>query len=244
MSTAGDGIGRPAITALRRRKATRWLGGVCAVGLLATGVAGPAMAAPAIHGAKRTPAVGTEPFFTDVYQIGGNGNLIHVDPRTASDSTALFNLAGMPLGETWGQFRVATASSGAKIVRTLSGDATDFLITLSGLFPNGVYSLFYRTFGPDSHPPVCADEPSTALTARYPRRQKPDASSFVADSSGKASFHARVAGRLLDAQSVTLSVVYHFDGHVYGAVPDLGDSLGCRSSYGEDAMRQLLIVQK
>ena len=201
-------------------------------------------AAPATLGTKWSPDVAVEPFAGDVFQVSGSGDLIPVDPRTTPDGTALFNLAGEPLGETWGQFRAATASSQARIATTPSGDATDVRITLSGLFPNGVYSLFYRTFVPDSVNPVCSSDPTIALTARDPE-QSPDASSFVADSSGAASFYAHVAGRLIDAQNVTIALVYHFDGKVYGAVPNHGETLvPCRSSFGADAMRQLLIFQK
>ena len=42
-----------------------------------------------------------------------------------------------------------------------------------------------------------------------------------------------------------IDVIYHFDGHTYGAVPNAGESRpGCLSSFGIDALRQFLIVQK
>ena len=41
---------------------------------------------------------------------------------------------------------------------------------------------------------------------------------------GGAFFHARVAGRLLDATSFQIIVIYHFDGHPYGPVPNAGES--------------------
>ena len=65
---------------------------------------------------------------------------------------------------------------------------------MTGLIPDGVYSLFYRTLSPDSANPVCGAtvDPFVAMTARFPQRQAPDPSSFVADSSGGAFFHARV----------------------------------------------------
>ena len=117
---------------------------------------------------------------------------------------------------------------------------------MTGLVPGGVYSLFYRTFGPDSVNPVCGPvEPTVALTAKSPERQTPDADSFVSDSSGGASFHARVAGRLLDAAQFQIVLIYHFDGNVYGAVPTAGEANGnCQPTYGVDDMRQLVIIQK
>jgi hypothetical protein len=79
--------------------------------------------------------------------------------------------------------------------------------------------------------------------------QQPDASSFVADAHGDAHFIGRVAGHLLDAQRVQYSVIYHFDGHTYGDLANDVEFLtqgtsNCRSSFGVDAMRQLLIIQK
>ena len=67
----------------------------------------------------------------------------------------------------------------------------------------------------------------------------------MSDSSGGASFHARVAGRLLDAAQFQIVLIYHFDGNVYGAVPTAGEANGnCQPTYGVDAMCQLVIIQK
>ena len=49
-----------------------------------------------------------------------------------------------------------------------------------------------------------------------------------------------------------MSVIYHFNGQTYGPVANEAESLGpvasqgglCRSSYGVDAMRQMLIIYK
>ena len=110
---------------------------------------------------------------------------------------------------TWGQLSSATATSEVK----QGGNHTAFDVRLSGLIPNGVYSLFYRTFNPDSNNAICPNvEPTVALTARHPDRQQPDADSFVADSAGNAEFDGVVAGRLLDAQQLQVAVIYHFDG--------------------------------
>jgi hypothetical protein len=204
------------------------------------------VAAAGAHAATRgrTPSVALEAFAGDVFQLGSNGSLIAVDPRTASDTAALYNAEGDSLNTTWGQWRAATGSSLAKTIIRPAGTATDLRITVGGLFPNAVYSLFYSTIGPQSVNPVCATEPLVALTARRPARQQPDASSFVTDGSGAASFHARVPGTLLDAQSFIIFVIYHFDGKVYGSLPNAGDSARCRSTFGVDANRQLLIIQK
>ena len=44
------------------------------------------------------------------------------------------------------------------------------------------------------------------------------------------------------------SVIYHSDGQAYDPFPNRGEQVtagpDCRSSFGADAMRQLLIIQK
>jgi len=78
----------------------------------------------------------------------------------------LYNLAGNALNLTWGQWSSATAESYAWTVTYHGTTYTDLLIRMSGLVPNGVYSLFYRTFGPDTNNPICPNvEPTVALTA-------------------------------------------------------------------------------
>jgi hypothetical protein len=196
---------------------------------------------------------GVLPFAGDVYTLGSNGLLIGVDPSTTPPSAPLFNLGGQPLNLTWGQFSSAKAKSYAWTDTFGGVTHTDFAIGMGGLVPNGVYSIFYRTFGPDSNNAFCPDvEPQIALTAAFPQFQKPDSSSFVASGSGKALFIGRVAGNLLAATQLEEDVIYHFDGKTYGPVANFGESQGpdaslgglCRSSYGIDAMRQFLIIQK
>lgn len=201
--------------------------------------------------ATATSVVGIIPFPGDVYVLNSEGALIPVDPSSTPASAPLFNLAGDAMNVTWGQFSSATATSDAESVANNGSDYyTDFQIALSGLIPGGVYSLFYRTFNPDSNNSACPNvEPTVALTSRLPQTQQPDPDSFIASSSGGAVFDARVAGDLLAAQQLLVSVIYHFDGHTYGPVPNQAESEGpqangeCRSSYGIDAMRQFLIVQ-
>lgn len=136
-------------------------------------------------------------------------------------------MAGDPLNVTWGQWSSATAKSYAWTVTYKGTTYTDFLIGMSGLVPNGVYSLFYRTFGPDSNNAVCPNvEPSVALTAASPQFQKPDPDSFIANGSGNALFFASVPQDLLTATQLQVSVIYRFDGHTYGPVANFAESQG------------------
>jgi hypothetical protein len=198
-----------------------------------------------------TPDVGIVPFAGDVYTTSSNGTLIPVFPGSTPLSAPLYNLAGGALNVTWGQWSSATATSYAWTVTFKGTTYTHFAIGMSGLVPDGVYSLFYRTFAPDSNNAFCPDvEPSIALPAAFPRPQKPDPDSFIAGSSGKALFVASVAQDLLAAQQLSISVIYHFNGQTYGPVANAAEAAGpvnnglCRSSYGVDAMRQMLIIQK
>jgi len=235
------------------RRPRRVIAAVIAVGAVCMALA---VRAPSA-GASTTfttpaPDVGIIPFTGDVYALDQYGNLVPVLITSTSLSAALYNEAGDPLNVTWGQFSSATAKSYAW-TDTLNGTHTDFLIRMSGLIPNGVYSLFYRTFSPDSNNAICPNvEPSIALTSAFPELQRPDPDSFVASSSGRALFIASVAQNLLAAQNLTISVIYHFNGQTYGPVANAAEAAGpvasnnglCRSSYGVDAMRQLLIIQK
>jgi hypothetical protein len=198
-----------------------------------------------------TADTGIIPFAGDVYSLGSEGNLIPVSLPATPLSAPLYNVAGDPMNLTWGQFSSATATSYAWTITNHGTTYTDFLIGMSGLVPHGVYSLFYRTFSPDSDNAFCPiTEPTVALTAAFPQFQKPDSDSFIASSSGKALFFAGVAQNLLAAQQLQVSVIYHFNGQTYGPVANQAESQGpvdgglCGSSYGIDAMRQFLIIQK
>jgi hypothetical protein len=108
--------------------------------------------------------------------------------------------------------------------------------------------VFYATIGPDSEIPLCPGvERSLALPSIF-SNQEPEASWFVADQLGLADFHGHVDGAVLDAQQVFLSMVYHPDGETCGELPNRGEFLtqgdDCRSSFGHDAVRQLLVLQK
>jgi hypothetical protein len=235
------------------RRPRRVIAAVIAVGAVCMALA---VRAPSA-GASTTfttpaPDVGIIPFTGDVYALDQYGNLVPVLITSTSLSAALYNEAGDPLNVTWGQFSSATAKSYAW-TDTLNGTHTDFLIRMSGLIPNGVYSLFYRTFSPDSNNAYCPDvEPAVALTSAFPRLQKPDPDSFNATSSGTALFLGRVAGNLLAAAQLQVNVIYHFNGQAYGPVANEAEAQGpvaslgglCGSSYGIDALRQFIIMQK
>ena len=79
--------------------------------------------------------------------------------------------------------------------------------------------------------------------------QQPDAASFVADARGRAEFHARVPGDLFAVTMLAYTVIYHADGQTYGPLANRSESESqgdaeCRSSYGVDAIRQVLIWQQ
>ena len=241
----------------RRRQSHRSRYVIAAVIAVASVCVALAVQAPVAHASTiltpPTKDVGIIPFPGDVYTLNYQGALVPVDPTSTPASAPLYNLAGNALNLTWGQFSSATATSSAWTDTLSGGTHTDFLIGIGGLIPNGVYSLFYRTFNPDSNNAFCPNvEPSIALTAVFPQLQKPDPDSFIASSSGKALFVGRVAGNLLAAQNLEISVIYHFNGQTYGPVANQAEAQGpvasnnglCRSSYGIDAMRQMLIIQK
>ena len=143
-----------------------------------------------------------------------------MDPASTPASAPLFNLAGNSLGLTWGQISAGTEKSVA-------------WTETYGLVPNGVYSLFYRTFNPDSNNSVCPNvEPTVAVTAAFPQFQKPDQDSFVANASGQALFFASVPAPLLAAQQLQVVVIYHFDGKTYGPVANFGEAHSCQRTYG------------
>jgi hypothetical protein len=204
-----------------------------------------ALAAPAF--ARPDYQDGVEPFARDVFVIVGS-TLRNPDDTTAADAN-LFNTAGVSLGLDWGQFSSASATARAQQLGGASDPQTDVRVDLTALVPGGLYSLFYITLGPDSENPLCPGvERSLPLTAFHPSIDQPDPASFYADATGAASFHGRVPGALLDAQQLIYTVVYHAFGQSYGSLPNAGESLtqdsGCRSSFGEDSMRQSLILQK
>ena len=142
----------------------------------------------------------------------------------------VFTVSGVNLHLTWGQWSAATGTSAVHC----AGGRTRARFDLSGLIPGGVYSIFHVTFNPTSHNPVCSNSGEVATVE-----------SFTADAGGNARLHAEDAGCLLDAEELRYDVIYHADGNTYGALPDRGDAVsGCRNSFGSDALRQFIIIQK
>jgi hypothetical protein len=187
-----------------------------------------------------------EPFAGDVYVA--NGPILENPTFETSSDTQLFNVAGTPLGVTWGEWKGASSTSRARTVDRRSRTYTNVRVQMSGLVPEGVYSLFYATFEPDSRNPLCPGQERLLPLRSRDKDQSPDRSSFVAGTNGEATFYARVNGRLLDARRVVYAAIYHFDGLTYHPLPNRGEFVtqgdDCRSSFGADAMRQLIVVQK
>jgi len=183
-----------------------------------------------------------ETFARDVFVIVG-ASLRNPDDTTAPDA-ALFNNAGVNLGATWGQWKGASATSRAQS----NGKNTDLRIQLTGLIPGGVYSLFYGTLSPDSENPLCPGVERTLPLISTDKRQSPDPASFVAGADGTAEFRGTAQGDLLTPYQSFITLVYHLDGHTWYPLPNHGEfntqGSDCRSSFGEDAMRQLIIWQK
>lgn len=189
---------------------------------------------------------GVQVFNRDVFWLDGV-TLRNPDANTP-DSARLFSVVGASLDVTWGMWKRASAQSTALALGGRNNPRTDLRISLSGLIPGGVYSIFYGTFTPDSENPLCPGVERTLALISTNRRQMPDASSFVADAAGRAEFRGEIIGHPLDASQFFYTVIYHFDGRTYGALPNRGEFLTqgpmCRSTFGEDAMRQLVVLQK
>ena len=108
--------------------------------------------------------------------------------------------------------------------------------------------MFWGTLQPDSENPLCPGVERTLALPSTDADQQPDASSFIAGPDGTASFRGRLDGNLLTASQVFFNVIYHFDGQTYGPLPNAGESQtqgeSCRSSFGDDAMRHVQILQQ
>lgn len=185
-------------------------------------------------------------FNRDVFVIVGS-TLRNPDATTA-DAAPLFTNTGVSLNLTWGAWKRASAQSTARVDGSGSSAVTELRISLRGLVPGGVYSIFYGTLTPDSENPLCPGVERTLPLISRDSLQAPDRSSFVADRMGRADFRGAITGRPLDANQFFYTVIYHFDGMTYGSLPNRGEFLTqgtmCRSSFGEDAMRQLVVIQK
>jgi hypothetical protein len=198
-------------------------------------------------------AEGAGPLARDVFVVVGL-SLRNPDASTSPDEP-LYNLAGLGLESTpgdpvtWGEWSAATATTRVATIGGPDGRRTDARISMVGLVPGGVYSVFWLTIGPDSEQPLCPGvERLLPLDAFKPDAGSPDPNSFVAGAAGVAEFHGRVDGELLGAAQLFFTVVYHADGQTYYPFPNRGEFLtqgeACRSSFGHDAMRHLSIAQK
>jgi len=202
---------------------------------------------PPLAAARPDHADALETFSRDVFVVLG-ASLRNPDIDTPS-SDELYNVAGLNLGVTWGQWQGARATSRVSQTGGTSSPRSRVRIDLTGLVPGGVYSIFYATIGPDTVNPKCPGvERMLPLNATRPAATAPDASSFIADPTGATRFRATVAASLLEADQLFFTVIYHADGMTYGDLPNRGEFLTqgpeCRSSFGHDAMRQLLILQQ
>jgi hypothetical protein len=183
----------------------------------------------------------------DVYVIVGS-TLRNPEETTAPDAP-LFSDSGVSLNITWGTWKNSNATATAHVPGGANNLRTDVRIQLTGLVPGGVYSIFYGTLTPDSENPLCPGvERTLPLTSFKAQRQVPDASSFIADANGQAEYRGQVDGDLFTALQVYYTVIYHSDRQTYHPLPNKGEFLTqggtCRSSFGQDAMRQLIIFQK
>lgn len=186
-------------------------------------------------------------------QLAPGANLVNPDART-DPNVGLFTHSGLELQSppddpiTWAEWSAATATSRVSTVGGPDGRRTDVRISMQGLVPNGLYSIFWLTLEPDSENSLCPGvERLLPLDAFKPDALAPDPSSFLSDGIGSAAFHGRVGGHLLAATSLYFVVIYHSDGSTYYPLPNRGEfhtqGPGCRSSFGVDALRHLVIVQ-
>jgi hypothetical protein len=199
------------------------------------------------------PADAIQVFDRDVFEIVGS-TLRNPTAATEPDSP-LFTNSGILIESTpgdtvtWGEWSAASATSSVMTVGGPNGPRTDVRLELTGLVPGGRYSVFWGTLQPDSEHPGCPGvERTLPLDAFHQSAGAPDPNSFVAGGDGASEFRGRVDGALLDAGQAFFSVVYHFLGESSYPFPNLGEFLtqgeNCRSSYGEDSMRHLIILQK
>jgi hypothetical protein len=202
---------------------------------------------PAAHAAPPDTADAVQIYQRDVFVIVGSTLR---NPTVDTDPAApLFTDSGVNMGLTWGEWSAATATSRASVVGGPNDPRTDIRLSLSGLVPGGLYSVYWGTLGPDSEQPLCPGvERTLPVDALGSTAKAPAPNAFVVDATGTADFHGRVDGDLLDATQVFITVVYHLFGRTSYPFPNVGEYLThgdtCRSSFGEDSMRHLIVLQK
>ena len=190
-----------------------------------------------------------EVYARDVYYI--HGNTLRTPDETTDPAAHLFNVAGVALDVTWGEWSRATAQSEARVARTGRTVTTRARLTMSGLVPNGIYSVFWGTLGPDSEQPLCPRVERTLPLDSTTGHTKLAPNAFRADARGRADYTGAVDQDLFAASQVFFTVVWNFSGRTSYPFPNRGELLTqvppsseCRSSFGEDAMRHLLVLQK
>jgi hypothetical protein len=202
---------------------------------------------PAAHASPPDLADGVQVYNRDVFVIVGSTLR---NPTADTDPDApLFTNAGVGLGRTWGEWSTATAASRAAVIGGPNQPRTDIRLSLTGLVPGGLYSVYWGTIGPDSEHPLCPGvERTLPLDGAGSTAKAPAPNAFVVDATGTVDFHGRVDGDLLGATQVFVTVVYHLFGQTSYPFPNLGEYLTqgdtCRSSFGEDSMRHLIVLQK
>lgn len=216
------------------------------VAAVATLLAGPSAGVAAASPADSADFV--QVFNRDVHEIVGS-TLRNPDADTDPGAN-LFTITGISLDTTWGEWSAAAATSEARVIGGAANPRTDFRLRFAGLVPEGLYSVMWGTLGPDSEQPLCPGVERTLPLDRVGGGGSGLApNSFRAGPDGSATFHGRTAGDLFQAQQVFLSIVYHlYEDRSPYPFPNLGELLtqgeNCRSSFGEDAMRHLLVLQK
>jgi hypothetical protein len=198
---------------------------------------------PAAYAAPPDVADAVEVYERDVFVIVGS--TLRTPNETTDPSAPLFTVSGVGLGTTWGEWSAATATSRASVIGGTKHARTDVRLALTGLVPGGLYSVYWGTLGPDSEQPLCPGvERTLPLDAAGSTANAPAPNAFVAGADGTADFHGRTAGDLFAASQVYFSVVYHFFPETSYPFPNRGELLNCRSSFGDDAMRHLLVLQQ
>src|SRR5207248_1499503 len=90
---------------------------------------------PTAGNAAPDHADGLQIYARDVFIIEGSS--LRTPDQTTAPGATLFNVDGVNLNLTWGQWNTATATSTVHA----NGKRTDVRIQLSGLIPGGVYSI-------------------------------------------------------------------------------------------------------
>jgi hypothetical protein len=157
----------------------------------------------------------------DVTFLTADNTVLHPDSSTPI-STPLHNVTGGQLiGATWGQWESANATS---TMSCRHDGSTEVKVLLTGLIANSVYSVFYRTFGPDSFNPFCPDEERSLVIPEACKggHCAPLLDSSVAtDATGSASYSGTVPGKCLaNATQVFFEVIFHLDATTYGQLPN------------------------